>query len=149
MAGERRVPNYRKLYPTASEDVIAVLRQSERKMQYQEYDLKIEKFAVNEEKQKAFFIQSREDSLERLAEAEVQFRDENTNVEAAAIKTIMIEKLLESLKLLTAQEYELIAALFYDGKTEREYAQGKGVYHNAIHKRKMRILRKLEKFLEK
>ena len=118
-------------------------------MQYQEYDLKAERFAVNEEKQKVFFIPGREDSLERLAEAEVQFRDENTNVEEAAIKTIMIEKLLESLKPLTAEEYELIVALFYDGKTEREYAQSKGVYHNAIHKRKMRILRKLEKFLEK
>ena len=28
MAGERRVPNYRKMYPSASEEVIAVLRQS-------------------------------------------------------------------------------------------------------------------------
>lgn len=149
MAEKRRVPNYRKMYPAASEEVITILRQSERKMQYQEYDLKTEKFEVNEEKQKVFFIPGREDSLERLEDGDVQFRDENVNVEEIAITAIMLEKLLGSLKKLTAQEYELIFALFYDGKTEREYAQIKGVYHNAVHKRKIRILKKLEKFLEK
>ena len=149
MAGERRVPNYRKMYPAASEEVITVLRQSERKMQYQEYDLKVERFAVNEEKQKVFFIPGREDSLERMEDEDVQFGDENTNVEEAAITAIMLEKLLVSMKRLTVDEYELIVALFYDGKTEREYAQSKGVYHNAVHKRKILILKKLEKFLEK
>lgn len=149
MAGKRKVPNYRKMYPAASEEVIAVLRQSERKMQYQEYDLKVERFVVNEEKQKVFFIPGREDSLERMEDEDVQFGDENTNVEEAAITAIMLEKLLESLKRLTVEEYELIFALYYEGKTEREYAQSKGNYHNAVHKRKIRILKKLEKFLEK
>ena len=149
MAGKRKVPNYRKMYPTASEEVIAVLRQSERKMQYQEYDLEAERFTINEVKREVFFIPGREDSFERLEDEDVQFRDENTNVEETAITAIMLEKLLRSLKRLTVEEYELISALFYDGKTEREYAQSKGVYHNAIHKRKIRILKKLEKFLEK
>ncbi|MDF2879222.1 MAG: putative polymerase, sigma 28 subunit, FliA/WhiG subfamily [Clostridia bacterium] len=94
MAGKRKVPNYRKMYPAASEEVITVLRQSERKMQYQEYDLKVERFAVNEEKQKVFFIPGREDSLERMEDEDVQFGDENTNVEEAAITAIMLEKLL-------------------------------------------------------
>ena len=40
MAHERRIPNYRKMYPAASEEVIAVLRQSERRLQYLEYDIK-------------------------------------------------------------------------------------------------------------
>ena len=143
MAGERRVPNYRKLYPAASEEVIAVLRQSERKMQYQEYDLKTEKFEVNKDKQKAFFIPSREDSLERLVEAEVQFRDENTNVEEAAITVAMIKRLRESLKLLDAEEYELITALFYEGKSEREYAEQCGISRTTLQYRKYRVLEKL------
>ena len=149
MATERRIPNYRKMYPTASEEVIAVLRQSERKLQYQEYDLKVERFVLDEDKQKAFFIPSREDSLERLIEVEVQFEDEDTNVEEMAITTIMIQKLRESLSLLTTDEYELILALFFETKSEREYAENKGVYHNAIHKKKLRILQKLKKILEK
>ena len=56
MAHERRIPNYRKMYPTASEEVIAVLRQSERRLQYLEYDIKVERFVLDETKQVAFFI---------------------------------------------------------------------------------------------
>ena len=50
--------------------------------------------------------------------------------------------------MLTDDERELIEALFYYGLTEREYAAQKNVYHNAIHKKKMRILKKLKKLLE-
>ena len=149
MATERRIPNYRKMYPTANEEVITILRQSERKLQYQEYDLKVERFVLDEEKKKVFFIPSREDSLERLIEAEVQFEDERTNVEEMVITAIMIQKLKESLSLLTADEYELILALYFENKSEREYAENKGVYHNAIHKKKLRILKKLKMFLGK
>ncbi|HBB27881.1 MAG TPA: sigma-70 family RNA polymerase sigma factor [Clostridiales bacterium] len=127
MAKERRIPNYRKMYPEASEEVIALLRQGERKLLYHEYDLKVEKFIVDEEKQKVFFIQSKEDSLERLIEADVQFYDEDTNVEEIAIKAVMINKLLEGLKYLTKEEHELITALFYEGMTERESAEIKGL----------------------
>ena len=42
------MPDFRKMYPDASEEVIAVLRQTERKMQYQEYDLKSEHIRVNQ-----------------------------------------------------------------------------------------------------
>ena len=149
MATLKRIPNYRKMYPTASEEVIEVLRQSERRLQYLEYDIKVERFVMDETKQVAFFIPSREDSLERLIEAETQFEDHDINVEDEAIKMILIQKLKTSLGLLTADEYELIVALFFENKTEREYAQSKGVYHNAIHKRKLRILQKLKIFLEK
>ena len=48
--------------------------------------------------------------------------------------------------MLTDDERELIEALFYYSLTEREYAAQKNVYHNAIHKKKMRILKKLKNF---
>jgi len=149
MAKERRIPNYRKMYPDASDEVIEVLRKGERKLLYHEYDLKAERFKVDEEKQKAFFIPSKEDSLERLIESEVQFPDSDMDVEEVAIRELMINKLRDSLKELTKEEYELIFALYYEGQTEREYALKMGVYHNAVHKRKMRILKKLERILEK
>lgn len=99
---------------------------------------------MNKDKQKAFFIPSREDSLERLVEAEVQFRDENTNVEEAAIRAAMIKRLIESLKLLDTEEYELITALFYEGKSEREYAEQCGISRTTLQYRKYRILEKLK-----
>lgn len=147
MAGERRVPNYRKMYPAASDEVIAVLRQSERKMQYQEYDLKAERFTVNEEKQKVFFIPGREDSLERLIEAAVQFRDESTNVEEAAMKSIMIEKLKESFEHLNPDELELIIAIYYEGKSVRQFSAEIKVPVMTIQDKKVRILGKLKKIL--
>ncbi len=55
------------------------------------------------------------------------------------IHRIMLDKLQDCLSLLSADELDLIQALFYEDLTEREYAQRKGVYHNAIHKKKKRI----------
>lgn len=64
------------MYPEANEEVIALLRTTERKVQYQEYDLKIERTIINQKKQTIVVIPGREDSLERLAELEVQFAAE-------------------------------------------------------------------------
>lgn len=74
--------------------------------------------------------------------------DESQDIMEMVIDRIMQDKLQEALHLLTDDEFELIQALFYDGLTEREYARKKGIYHNAVHKRKARILAKLKKFLE-
>lgn len=148
MSKERRIPNYRSMYPTASEEVISVLRKSERKLQYHEYDLKVERFVLDETKQVAFFIPSKEDSLERLIESDVQFVDEATNVEDIVIKSVMNEKLKEGLSLLGTDEFEMIRALFYEGQTEREYAKRTGIPQRTINDRKKRILSKLKKLLE-
>lgn len=48
MAKPYKIPDFRKLYPEASEEVIAVLRMTERKMQYQEYDLKTERTVIDQ-----------------------------------------------------------------------------------------------------
>lgn len=44
--------------------------------------------------------------------------------------------------------YDLIISLYFHNLTEREYAKRQGVYPNAIHNRKVRILGKLKKLLE-
>ena len=136
MANEKRIPNYKAMYPNVSDEVISVLRRSERKQQYHEYDLKSEKFVVDQEKQKVIFIPSREDSLERLVDADVQFEDENVSVEEEAIQNIMIQKLRESLTLLNAADLEMILALFFEGKTETEYALETGILQQTINYRK-------------
>lgn len=46
----RQAAGFRKMYPEASEEIISVLKETERKMQYQEYDLKAEQ-AVLDRKQ--------------------------------------------------------------------------------------------------
>ena len=61
---------------------------------------------------------------------------------------MMIEKLYQSLEFLDNDERILIDALFFQGMSEREYASVLGVYPNAVHKRKTRILEKLKKILK-
>ncbi len=69
-------------------------------------------------------------------------------VDEQVIHKIMSDKLTECLSLLSEDEQELIRKLFYEKLTEREYATEKGIYHNAVHKKKVRILEKLKKLLE-
>ena len=42
----------------------------------------------------------------------------------------------------------LIQALFFEEKTERQYADELGVYRNAVHVRKIKVLKKLKSLLE-
>jgi RNA polymerase sigma factor (sigma-70 family) len=76
-------------------------------------------------------------------------KDLHTDVESEAIDLMIRRALCQALKELTEAELELIEALYYRGMTERQYAGNKGVMHNAVHKRKMRILAKLKKIIEK
>ena len=69
-------------------------------------------------------------------------------VDEQVIRKVMTDKLTCCLYLLSEDEQELIFKLFYEGMTEREYAAEKGIYHNAVHKKKLRILEKLKKLLK-
>ena len=88
MAKAYRIPDYKKMYPEAKEEVINLLRTTERKMQYQEYDLKTEQTVINQEDQTITTIPSREDSLERLIEQEMQFAGESESVEETVLRRL-------------------------------------------------------------
>lgn len=142
------MPDFRKMYPDASDEVIAVLRQTERKMQYQEYDLKTDRIHINQKKKTVTYVPSREDSLERLLSIDKQFPTEQPSVEDEVIHRMMCKQLQEALQLLDDGERDLIVQLYFLEKTEREIAALEGIYHNAVHKRKLRILSKLKKIFE-
>lgn len=148
MAKPGKIPDFRKLYPEASEEVIEVLRQTERKMQYQEYDLKMEQIVVDQEERTVNIIPSREDSLERLMDQEVQFQEKSVNLEELIIQHLEIQQLHRALSLLSEDERYLIEQIYFEGRTEREMAKELGVYHNAVHKKKQLILKKLKNFLK-
>lgn len=129
--------------------VYAAYMRGDRKIRYFEADLKIERTLYNADGSIKEIVPSREDSLDRLMDDNAgQFADEAESVEELAFRNITYEALHKALTLLTDEERRLIAALFFNGKTEREYAEFLGVYRNAVHKRKTRILEKLKKLLE-
>ena len=149
MAKAYRIPDYKKMYPEAGEEVISLLKTTERKMQYQQYDLKTEQTVISQKDQTITTIPSREDSLERLADQEVQFAGEAESVEETVLRRLRYEQLHKAISLLSDDERELVDRLFFQGQTEREAAAEMGIYRNAVHKRKNRILEKLKNFLEK
>lgn len=148
MAKPHRIPDFRKLYPEASEEVIAVLRTTERKMQYQEYDLKAEQTIVDQKDQTVEIIPSREDSYERLLELEMQFQDESASAEDLAIRNLQAQQLHKALSFLSEDERYLIEQLYFQERTERDLAAQLGLSQNAINKRRQRILERLRGLLK-
>ena len=68
MAKYDKRTDYRKKYTGLSDEIIKVLEQSDRKMEYQQYDLKTERFHVHYAAQTVICVPSREDSYDRLLE---------------------------------------------------------------------------------
>lgn len=148
MAKPYRIPDFRKLYPEASEEVIAVLRTTERKMQYQEYDLKVERTVVDQENRTVEQIPSREDSYERMLEQNMQFAEDVASAEEQALKNIQTQQLHKALLLLSDDERDLIERLFFQEQTEREIAAVYGLSQNAVNKRRKRVLDKLRELIK-
>lgn len=74
--------------------------------------------------------------------------DTKTDVYQLVEQKITMDKLQKSISLLTAEEKQLLWEIYYEGLTEREIARKQEIYHNAVHKKKVRILNKLKKYLE-
>lgn len=88
-------------------------------------------------------------SMEDIDNSEAVAYAESQDIAVTIEEKLMQDKLAKCLSELADDEKELIEALFFQNMTEREYASKKGIYHNAIHKKKVRILKKLKNLLEK
>ena len=74
--------------------------------------------------------------------------DTSQEIDEAVIHKIMLDKLHDSLVLLSDDERKLINALFFRNLSEREWSAETGIPQKTINDRKSRILIKLKKFLE-
>lgn len=70
------------------------------------------------------------------------------SVEDAAIDRIMADKLHRCIDRLPREDRALIRALFFDGLSERKYAEKLGIHHMTVHNRKVAILRTLKKLMK-
>jgi len=91
----------------------------------------------------------REDSYDRLLDENKQFRSDSESVEDLVVKAVMIEKMMRFLNALPKRERELINALFFQEKSEHQLSAEMGIPRMTIHDRKIKILGKLKKLLEK
>ena len=148
MAYPYKIPDFKKIYPNTNKEVLDVLKVTERKMRYQEYDLKTEKFIVDSENNKVIVIPSREDSYERLLGIGVQFEEKAPGVEEQMLRRMEAEQLHKALSLLSADEQYLVQEIYFHGRAERDLAKELGYSQNAVNKRKKRILDKLRRLME-
>ena len=130
-----------------SRELYEAYYKGQRKEKYFTHDLKQERIKVDKETGEKIVIPSREDSYERLLETEKQFAEETEDIEDAAIRAVMLEKLKEALHILTYEEKEIIYALFYQEISEVELAKRLGIARTTLQSRKYKILEKLKKFL--
>ena len=106
-----------------SKELYEAYYKGQRKEKYFTHDLKQEHTKVDKETGEVIVVPSREDSYERLLEAEKQFAEEAEDVEDVAVRAVMLEKLNEALHTLTDEETAIIHALFYQEISEVELAK--------------------------
>ncbi len=127
-----------------SEEIHDYLTTSDRQMRYCDKDRKQSNWDIDMEKETVIKIPSREDSLNRLTDIGKEFADITSDFQEPIIKKIVLE---QALLKLSDEEYYLITQLFYLQRTERDMAEELGLFRNAVHSQKQRILRKLKKLI--
>lgn len=128
-----------------SRELYEVYYKGQRKEKYFTEDLKREHTKINHNTGETIVVPSREDSYERLIEAEKQFIDGIESVEDVVIRMIMMEKLKKVLTKLNDEEMKIIHALFYQEISEAELAKQLGIARTTLQSRKYKILEKLKK----
>lgn len=128
-----------------SEEIYEYLVKSDRRIRYVEEDLKRNTYIIDSVNEKVTVIPKREQSLDKLMEIGMDFSDDRTDFQDNMILKIMLERAMSN---LSDEERYLITQIFYFNRTERDLADELGVYRNAIHSKKVRILKKLKKFIE-
>lgn len=127
-----------------SDEIYKMLKKSDRRIRYVEEDLKKTHYIVNKKKDTTKEISAREDSLDRLTALGFEFADRTADFDEEVLIKIMLDQALEK---LSEEERYLIIQLFYFGRTERNLADELGIYRNAAHSQKVKILKKLKKML--
>ena len=86
-------------------------------------------------------------SLELLMENGVELPSNDAPIDEVVADKLMLDMLHKALTKLSADERILIEELFFNEKSEREIADHSNISHQAVHKKKNRILAKLKLIL--
>lgn len=113
------------------------------KKDYQDFYKEFERYRYYEKLEKHFNILSIE---KVLFEGKDIFKD-NKDFFYDEERKEDIERIRKALYNLDYDEYKLIKALFFDGKTVREYAKKIGIPKSTVENRKKSIMKKMKNFL--
>jgi RNA polymerase sigma factor (sigma-70 family) len=128
-----------------SEKVYQTYSKGKRRERYMQNDVKVGRIDVDMENQKVTFVDSKEDSIERLLEQGVCFLDEQA-VEDIVCDNAMLLLLNKAKEILDEEELKLIDAVYDEELTYRQVGDMFNISHVAAQKRHNKILDKLRKF---
>lgn len=131
-----------------SEEVYREYYRGRRKERYIMEDLKTERFTIDQRTGNVTITPSREDSLDRLLEADKQFPIDVESAEDEAITAVMVEQLRKIIHTLSDEEQALIHELFYLDKTMREAGEALHVSAATVFNRREKLLKKLRGLLD-
>lgn len=103
---------------------------------------------VKIENEKIIFEKSKEDSLERLLENNIQIADK-FNLENFVLMTMIVKELNNALSQLNYEEYYIIKKIYFYSESRRSLAKEIGISHTAVLKKERKILNKIKKMLKK
>lgn len=86
-------------------------------------------------------------SLDRFAHEGFEVADPIDLAELVADK-LLLEELCAALEELEPDDRSLIDALFYDERTERDYASEIGLSHQSVNKRRKKVIEKLREIMK-
>lgn len=132
----------RELVPV-TEEVYQAYYKMGRRARYLEEDVKVGRIKIDGEK--ATFIDSKEDSMQRLMDLGADFAS-NQLVEDIVADKAEMQILQRAMAELERDEQELIEAIYFQNLSTREIAKQEKVSQPAIVKRHKKVLDKLQKF---
>ena len=105
-----------------------------------------EKYLEERDQKHKLYHYSDLDTEELLGEEMFSYPNEES-IEEQIVDRLLIESLLRCVRKLPEEDQELIRALYYQGKSERAYANEFGISQKMINNQRNRILDKLRNLM--
>jgi DNA-directed RNA polymerase specialized sigma subunit len=128
-----------------SEELYKEYYKMARRERYLEKDIKVGRIDVDMTNEKVTFVDSKEDSVQRLMEQGLDLENDTT-VEEIICDKAMLVILQEAMAELEREDKEIIQAIYYKKLTTREISERESVCQTAIVKRHKKVLEKLKKY---
>ena len=143
-------PDYLKIYPCLKDhpDILKFLKQCDRKQEYLEYDLKVNRRRKSKRTMETVVMPQKEDSYERLLEEHRQFSQQAPSPEEALLHEIELENLRCAVEQLADDEKFLLHLRYWCELSQAEIAQQLGTTQQSVSYQERCILRKLKKLLK-
>ena len=131
-----------------TDDVYIAYYKDSRREKYRDVDVKRGRFIADAEAENVRYVESKEESFERLSESGIEFTGDRS-AEDCFIQREQMDCLNNALSTLTAEERLLIELLYVRKRTTREIGVVFSISHTAVLKRHEAILKKIRIIFEK